>query len=223
MADIARRIAHEIKNPLTPIQLSAERLQARYGRDADGDQDIFKQCTDTIIRQVEDIGNMVDEFASFARMPAARWMLSILLTLFQKPCCSGRASHITYSVGDVPQVNLVGDRRLISQALTNILKNAQEAVRLANGEKLIVLEVYERRGEVVLSISDTGVGWPKTNRYELLEPYNTSRDEGTGLGLSIVKKIVDDHGGKLVVSDAPRASGGTGAMIQVVLPLQPQR
>ncbi len=223
-ADIARRIAHEIKNPLTPIQLSAERLQARYGRDADDDRDIFKQCTDTIIRQVEDIGNMVDEFASFARMPAARMDGVNLADVISETVLLQRVAHrdITYAVGDVPEVNLVGDRRLISQALTNILKNAEEAVRRADGEKRISLEVEERSGEVVMSVSDTGVGWPKTNRYELLEPYNTSREEGTGLGLSIVKKIVDDHGGKLVLSDAPWcASGGTGAMLQVVLPLQP--
>ena len=135
-----------------------------------------------------------------------------------------RVAHgdITYAVGDVPKVNLVGDRRLISQALTNILKNAEEAVRRGDGEKRISLEVEERSGEVVISVSDTGVGWPKTNRYELLEPYNTSREEGTGLGLSIVKKIVDDHEGKLVLSDAPWCvSGRTGAMLQVVLPLQP--
>ena len=223
-SDIARRIAHEIKNPLTPIQLSAERLQARYGQAAHDDQDIFKQCTDTIIRQVEDIGNMVDEFASFARMPAARMDGVNLADVISETVLLQRVANadIDYSVSEVPEVNLVGDRRLISQALTNILKNAEEAVRGGNGEKRISVTVEESEGQVVLSISDSGIGWPKKNRYDLLEPYNTSREEGTGLGLSIVKKIVDDHGGKLVLSDAPWcASGGSGAMLQVVLPLRP--
>ena len=117
----------------------------------------------------------------------------------------------------------MADRRLLGQALTNILKNAEEAVRRADGERRIVVEVEAGEGDVTLSISDTGVGWPEQNRYDLLEPYNTSRDEGTGLGLSIVKKIIDDHGGKLVLSDAPWcASGGTGARLQMVLPLQPR-
>jgi two-component system nitrogen regulation sensor histidine kinase NtrY len=222
-SDIARRIAHEIKNPLTPIQLSAERLQARYGKGANDEKDIFKQCTDTIIRQVEDIGNMVDEFASFARMPTARMEEVNLADIISEAVLLQRVAHrdISYSVSDVPDVNLVGDRRLISQALTNILKNAEEAVRLADNEKRISVTVEESDGQVVLSVSDSGVGWPEKNRYDLLEPYNTSREEGTGLGLSIVKKIVDDHGGKLVLSDAPWcASGGSGAMLQVVLPLQ---
>lgn len=222
-SDIARRIAHEIKNPLTPIQLSAERLQARYGESTDDNQDVFRQCTETIIRQVEDIGKMVDEFASFARMPAARMAKVNLADVISETVLLQRVAHrdINYSVGEVPEVNLVGDRRLISQLMTNILKNAEEAVRCGNGEKRIEVSVGESDGEVTLSISDTGIGWPKKNRYDLLEPYNTSRKEGTGLGLSIVKKIIDDHGGKLVLSDAPWcASGGTGAMLQVVLPLQ---
>ena len=166
---------------------------------------------------------MVDEFASFARMPAARMDGVNLADVISEAVLLQRVANadIDYSVSDVPEVNLVGDRRLISQALTNILKNAEEAVRGGNGEKRISVTVEESEGQVVLSISDSGIGWPKKNRYDLLEPYNTSREEGTGLGLSIVK-IVDDHGGKLVLSDAPWcASGGSGAMLQVVLPLRP--
>ena len=227
-SDIARRIAHEIKNPLTPIQLSAERLQSRYGkagqRPDEEDDNIFRQCTETIIRQVEDIGKMVDEFASFARMPSARMDKVNLADVISETVLLQRVAHgdINYSVGRVPDVNLVGDRRLIAQALTNILKNAEEAIRRTDGEKRIEVLVEQRDGEVSLAVADSGPGWPRENRYDLLEPYNTSREQGTGLGLSIVKKIVDDHGGQLILSDAPWcASGGTGAMLQMVLPLQP--
>ena len=223
-ADIAQRIAHEIKNPLTPIQLSAERLQARYGKNGREVDDVFRQCTETIVRQVEDIGSMVDEFASFARMPSARMThINLADTIFETLLLH-RVAHndIEYVVGDVPEINMIGDRRLIAQSLTNALKNAAEAVRSVKGEKRIELMVTLDEYEVSLSVSDTGKGWPKENRYDLLEPYKTSRDEGTGLGLSIVKKIIDDHRGRLILSDAPWcASGGTGAMLQMVFPLRP--
>jgi two-component system nitrogen regulation sensor histidine kinase NtrY len=223
-ADIAQRIAHEIKNPLTPIQLSAERLQARYGKNGREVDDVFRQCTETIVRQVEDIGSMVDEFASFARMPSARMThINLADTIFETLLLH-RVAHndIEYVVGDVPEINMIGDRRLIAQSLTNALKNAAEAVRSVKGEKRIELMVTLDEYEVSLSVSDTGKGWPKENRYDLLEPYKTSRDEGTGLGLSIVKKIIDDHRGRLILSDAPWcASGGTGAMLQMVFPFRP--
>ena len=223
-ADIAQRIAHEIKNPLTPIQLSAERLQSRYGENAKQVDDVFRQCTETIIRQVEDIGSMVDEFAAFARMPSARMAKVNLADTVSEALLLQRIAHsdIEYVVGEVPDVEMIGDRRLIAQSLTNAFKNAAEALRSVEGEKRIEFMVRATQSEVTLSISDTGKGWPKENRYDLLEPYKTSRDEGTGLGLSIVKKIVDDHRGKLILSDAPWcASGGTGAMLQMVFPLQP--
>lgn len=223
-ADIAQRIAHEIKNPLTPIQLSAERLQARYGKNRKEVDDIFRQCTETIVRQVEDIGSMVDEFAAFARMPSARMANINLADTISEALLLQRVAHrdIEYVLSDVPDIEMIADRRLISQSLTNALKNAAEAVRLVDGEKRIELMVSASDREVNLSISDTGKGWPEENRYDLLEPYKTSRDEGTGLGLSIVKKIIDDHRGKLILSDAPWcASGGTGAMLQMVFPLRP--
>ena len=120
---------------------------------------------------------MVDEFASFARMPAARMDGVNLADVISEAVLLQRVANadIDYSVSEVPEVNLVGDRRLISQALTNILKNAEEAVRGGNGEKRISVTVEESEGQVVLSISDSGIGWPKKNRYDLLEPYNTSR------------------------------------------------
>jgi len=223
-ADIAQRIAHEIKNPLTPIQLSAERLQTRYVKNGKEIDDIFRQCTDTIVRQVEDIGSMVDEFAAFARMPSARMTSLRLANTVSEAILLQRIAYsdIEYVVGDLPDIDMIGDRRLISQSLTNVLKNAAEAMRAVDGERRIELMVSVNETEVTLSVSDTGKGWPKENRYDLLEPYKTSRDEGTGLGLSIVKKIVDDHRGKLILNDAPWcASGGTGAMLQMVFPLQP--
>ena len=222
-ADIARRIAHEIKNPLTPIQLSAERLQAKFGNDLGDDKDIFRQCTETIIRQVEDIGQMVDEFASFARMPEAAMAEFDLADTVSKAVLLQRVanSDISYHVGDIPALNVSGDRRLISQALTNVLKNAEEAVRRHGGDKQIDISVSQEDNEIVLAVSDTGDGWPKKDRYAVLEPYHTAREGGTGLGLSIVKKIIEDHNGRLVLTDAPRcASGGTGASLQMHLPLQ---
>ncbi len=222
-ADIARRIAHEIKNPLTPIQLSAERLQAKFGDMADEQSDVFRQCTDTIIRQVEDIGRMVDEFASFARMPEASMATFDLSDTVSQALLLQRVanSDIEYKVSDVPQIPVSGDRRLISQALTNVLKNAEESVRRQNGEKRIELDVSQNDEQIVITISDTGIGWPKKDRYAVLEPYHTAREDGTGLGLSIVKKIIDDHNGRLVLTDAPWCtSGGTGASLQMHLPLQ---
>ncbi len=222
-ADIARRIAHEIKNPLTPIQLSAERLQAKFGDVADEQGAIFRQCTDTIIRQVEDIGRMVDEFASFARMPEASMAAFDLPDAVSQAVLLQRVanSDIDYKVSQVPQISVSGDRRLISQALTNVLKNAEESVRRQNGEKRIELDVSQNDEQIVITISDTGIGWPKKDRYAVLEPYHTAREGGTGLGLSIVKKIIDDHNGRLVLTDAPWCtSGGTGASLQMHLPLQ---
>ena len=222
-ADIARRIAHEIKNPLTPIQLSAERLQSKFGDLAQGQDDIFRKCTDTIIRQVEDIGRMVDEFASFARMPAASMASFDLADTISQAVLLQRVANrdIVYHIEKVPALNISGDRRLISQALTNILKNAEEAMRLVDSEKRIDLSVTSADGNAVITIDDSGPGWPKQDRYAVLEPYHTARDDGTGLGLSIVKKIIEDHNGRLILSDAPRcASGGTGARLQMYLPLQ---
>lgn len=225
-ADIARRIAHEIKNPLTPIQLSAERLQAKFGDLAEEQSDIFRQCTDTIIRQVEDIGRMVDEFASFARMPEASMASFDLADTVSQAVLLQRVanSDIEYSVTGVDHISVSGDRRLISQALTNVLKNAEESVRRENGEKRIELAVAHGDGELVITISDSGTGWPKKDRYAVLEPYHTDREGGTGLGLSIVKKIIDDHNGRLVLTDAPWcASGGTGASLHMHLPMQEKK
>lgn len=217
-SDIARRIAHEIKNPLTPIQLSAERLQSKFGAHYDQEDAAFRQCTETIIRQVEDIGRMVDEFSSFARMPSVVMGEFDLADTISQVLLMQRVSapDIQFvSNVDTPLV-MQGDGRLIAQALVNIIKNASEAMSGMEGEKRLEVEAHKTKQNIVLRVSDTGPGWPDENRYALLEPYNTSRAAGTGLGLSIVKKVLDDHGGKLVLKDAPWcAEGKSGATVQL--------
>lgn len=217
-SDIARRIAHEIKNPLTPIQLSAERLQAKFGDAVDEADDVFRQCTDTIIRQVEDIGRMVDEFASFARMPTAVMQDFDVTDIIAQVVLMQRVANpsIKYATTFNGPIMMNGDRRLISQALINIVKNAAEAMAALDGDMRLEITAERTRHHVRLSVSDTGPGWPDEERYALLEPYHTSRDAGTGLGLSIVKKVVDDHGGKLILKDAPWcADGKSGATVQL--------
>ena len=218
-SDIARRIAHEIKNPLTPIQLSAERLQSKYGKQIAEDDSAFHQCTDTIIRQVEDIGRMVDEFASFARMPSAVMSEFNVTDVIAQTVLLQRVAtpDIDFETKADGPLLMYGDGRLISQALINIVKNAAEAVGgVAHDDKRVVISAMQDKHKLVLSVSDSGPGWPEEDRYALLEPYNTSRAAGTGLGLSIVKKVVDDHGGKLVLKDAPWcADGKTGATVQL--------
>ena len=227
-SDIARRIAHEIKNPLTPIQLSAERLQSKYGEHIEDASGVFRQCTDTIIRQVGDIGNMVDEFAAFARMPEVVFKRFDAADVVSHAVFLQRVAHpnVHYVFETRGELFMFGDPRQLSQALTNILKNADESLsRCAEGTAEGRIEVSVEDGEDVrVTVSDTGPGWPKDNRYALLEPYNTSRQQGTGLGLSIVKKVMDDHGGQLILEDAPWcASGGSGATIVLVFPQQQEK
>ena len=215
-ADIARRIAHEIKNPLTPIQLSAERLKRRYGPKIDGDDATFGECTDTIIRHVGDIGQMVDEFSAFARMPAPVMKADNLSDTVKQAVFLQRTAypHIAFDC-DVPPtpVQAKFDGRLIGQALTNILKNGIEAIEAKHkgnpvkeaGHMKIVLEDYG--DELEIRVADNGVGLPETDRDRITEPYVTTREKGTGLGLAIVKKILEDHGGVLNLEDRP--DGGT--------------
>lgn len=232
-ADIARRIAHEIKNPLTPIQLSAERLQRKYGAHVEKDPEVFEQCTSTIVRQVEDLGRMVDEFSSFARMPSAVFAPEDVSALARDAVFMQRvaAPHVEFVLeGADDPIKVECDRRLVGQALTNIIKNAVEAVDTwheqsprtddAQETKDRIVVSLDNSGEmVVLSVSDTGIGLPRSERYRLLEPYVTRREKGTGLGLAIVKKIMEDHAGSLVLEDAPWvATGGHGASIKLVLP-----
>lgn len=222
-ADVARRIAHEIKNPLTPIQLSAERIRRKYGDSITGDREVFDRCTDTIIRQVEDIGRMVDEFSDFARMPKPVMEKSDLREIAREAVFLFQVSHpeITFEI-DVPAKPLFMncDRRLMSQAVTNLVKNAGEAIEADSGIRgIIVTRVRSRAGRVIIEVIDNGKGLPKENRNRLIEPYMTTREKGTGLGLAIVQKITEQHGGRLQLRDAPKRNGqGGGACVRIDFP-----
>ncbi|MGB6118850.1 MAG: PAS domain-containing sensor histidine kinase [Mesorhizobium sp.] len=225
-ADVARRIAHEIKNPLTPIQLSAERIRRRFGKVIVEDREIFDQCTDTIIRQVGDIGRMVDEFSSFARMPKPAMQLMDLREPLREASFLVEVSRSDIAFermfGDEPLMGTF-DSRLLGQAVGNVIKNAAEAIEgaeLEDGEKGVIrIRVLKGRGAYAVDVIDNGKGLPRENRQRLLEPYMTTREKGTGLGLAIVKKIVEDHGGRLELHDAPADFfGGRGAMIRMILP-----
>ena len=224
-ADIARRIAHEIKNPLTPIQLSAERLKRKYALEVKSDPEVFKQCTDTIIRQVGDIGRLIDEFSSFARMPAPVFREENLSELARQALFLQKVANpnITYRVEapDLP-VNVHCDSRQIAQVMTNLLLNATQAITerpatdgLPPGE--IVVRVTTEADGALLEVLDNGKGLPHGDRARLTEPYFTTREKGTGLGLAIVARVLDDHGGRLTLDD--RAGGG--ACVGLHLPADP--
>ncbi len=214
--DVARRIAHEIKNPLTPIQLSAERLRRKYRKLVGDDVETFDRCTETIIRQVGDIGRMVDEFSAFARMPAPRIAPERPAELLREAVFAQRVALADVPVTLVeplPAVTLDCDGRMVGQALTNLLKNAGEAVmsrRAAGGrgdggiQAALELDAHH----LTFVIEDDGVGLPPARERErLTEPYVTTREKGTGLGLAIVKKILEDHGGELRLGEAVELSG----------------
>jgi two-component system nitrogen regulation sensor histidine kinase NtrY len=229
-ADVARRIAHEIKNPLTPIQLSAERLKRKYAGEVSSDPDVFTQCTDTIIRQVGDIGRMVDEFSSFARMPAPVIRNEEAQELVRHAVFLQRVAQpqIAFEVtAPVEPIIFDCDGRLVSQALINVLKNAAEAIaaRIVSGDSTpgrIAIQLSVRGGRVIISVRDNGVGLPAENRHRLTEPYVTTRAKGTGLGLAIVRKILEDHGGELLLEDAAKDATGesTGAAVRMIFPLR---
>ncbi len=222
-ADVARRIAHEIKNPLTPIQLSAERIRRKYGDSITGDREVFDRCTDTIIRQVEDIGRMVDEFSDFARMPKPVMEKSDLREIAREAVFLFQVSHpeISFEL-DLPSKPLTMncDRRLMSQAITNLVKNASEAIESGTGVRgEIITRIRTRVGRVIIEVIDNGKGLPKENRNRLVEPYMTTREKGTGLGLAIVQKITEQHGGRLQLRDAPKRNGhGGGACVRIDFP-----
>ncbi|MGG5818837.1 ATP-binding protein [Falsiroseomonas sp. HW251] len=223
-ADVARRIAHEIKNPLTPIQLSAERLKRKYLKEIGTDPDTFRSLTDTIVRQVGDIGRMVDEFSAFARMPQPVIRPENLGTVLREALVLQQAAHpeIAYEVAipdPAPHVPL--DRRLIGQALTNLLQNAADAIAMRprgadEGGGRIAIRLEEAGEDWAVVVEDDGLGLPAgEERARLTEPYVTHKAKGTGLGLAIVKKIMEDHGGRLALED--RAEG-PGARAVLILP-----
>jgi len=210
-ADIARRIAHEIKNPLTPIQLSAERLRRKYGSVITEDKAVFEQCTSTIVRQVDDIRRMVDEFSRFARMPKPVIAPEDVADTVRQVVFLMRVGNadIDFDVDIAEDPMPAGfDRRLISQGLTNIIKNATEAIAAVPpadlGRGRIRVEVKRAGPAITIDVVDNGVGLPRENRSRLLEPYVTTREKGTGLGLAFVRDIARDHGGAVEVT----SSGG---------------
>jgi two-component system nitrogen regulation sensor histidine kinase NtrY len=218
-ADVARRIAHEIKNPLTPIQLSAERLKRRFAREITTDIEGFTQCADTIVRHVGDIGRMVDEFSTFARMPAPAMRDESLERIVREAMVLQRVAKpdIDWTVEiETAGLRAVCDRRLIGQALTNLLQNAADGVAMREGAKHVTLRLSAKDGQAVLSVIDDGIGLPETDRARLTEPYVTHKPKGTGLGLAIVRKIMEDHRGGLELDNAP---AGHGAMVSLILPL----
>jgi len=231
-ADVARRIAHEIKNPLTPIQLSAERLRRKFGKQVTDDRDLFETLTQTIERQTGQIKSMVDEFASFARMPQPVMADQDLRLAVQEPAVLFREGHkdvaFTLSIPEQP-VRARFDLRLISQAVTNLIKNAAEAIesygeaqgRPADYKSAIEVRVLPAEDRVAIEVIDNGIGLPKQNRAKLLEPYVTTRAKGTGLGLAIVQKVVEQHGGTLTLEDAPLTETRTrGALVRMTLPIK---
>ncbi len=223
--DVARRIAHEIKNPLTPIQLSAERLQRKYGAEVTSDPETFERCTATILRQVNDIGRMVDEFSSFARMPTPMMAFSDMAESTRDVVFAQRLAspdiRVDLEGADTP-VGLVCDERLIAQTLTNLIRNACDGVnarRARDGEPKegrVLVRLRDVEYGVQFEVSDNGIGFPEQGRDRLIEPYVTTRSKGTGLGLAIVARIVEDHGGILELHDAP--APGPGALVRFVLP-----
>jgi two-component system nitrogen regulation sensor histidine kinase NtrY len=231
-ADVARRIAHEIKNPLTPIQLSAERLRRKYGKMITEDVETFERCTDTIIRQVGDVTRMVDEFSAFARSPKPQMeehdIRDVVRAAVLDRQMAGADIAFDTKVGKEPIV-VTCDRRLISQAVINLVKNAQEAIQ-AYAESAdrepgwagrIETNVRRNANRVDIEVIDNGPGLPKHNRSKLLEPYVTTKGrKGTGLGLAIVQKSVEQHNGSLSLEDAPPAPGRThGALMRISLPV----
>ncbi|MBL4873018.1 MAG: PAS domain-containing sensor histidine kinase [Rhodobacteraceae bacterium] len=225
--DVARRIAHEIKNPLTPIQLSAERIRRKFGPLVGDQQESLQQYSDVIIRQTNDLRRIVDEFSKFGRMPEAKKKPANILEILRSVVLLQNEADSNISVTlaapeDVPKIML--DETLISQAFTNLVKNAREAVSAKSGavegfdgQVQVVLDLED--DAVTIQIQDNGVGFPP-QRARLFEPYVTNRDSGTGLGLSIVRKIVEEHDGRLELLDAPVFEGNKhrGAEVKMTLP-----
>lgn len=223
--DVARRIAHEIRNPLTPIHLAAERLNRRYSKLINEDDSVFKRSLDTITRQAEDIGRMVDEFSNFARMPKPeirpfdfKDMISDIL-FSQRMVTPDLKLEINT---ELDQMTYYGDERLLGQAFGNLVKNAAEAITGMPEEMEIVgqIKLTLTRSEdwVRITIDDNGPGFPEESRERLLEPYVTTRERGTGLGLAIVNRIIMDHGGSITLKK--RSDGQRGARVQVALPIE---
>lgn len=215
-ADVARRIAHEIKNPLTPIQLAAERLQRRYGREIQDEGGTFERLVSTIVRQVSDIRRMIDEFSSFARMPKPIFRLENLSEVARQSAFLHEVAHpaIEFVVNDPGGPHMiVCDRRQLSQAMTNLIKNAVEAIEARAGDGgsgHIHVDLTQDEQRLTVIVADDGIGLP-AERDRLTEPYMTTRAKGTGLGLAIVRRIVEEHQATMIFADRP----GGGTIVQL--------
>jgi two-component system nitrogen regulation sensor histidine kinase NtrY len=227
--DVARRIAHEIKNPLTPIQLSAERIKRKFGKLVGDEKDSLEQLTGVIVRQTEDLRHIVNEFSKFARMPQPQRKPVDLLPLVSNAVLLQDSNTDLKIVSDLPEegIQALVDETMISQALINLIKNAGEAIETLYEKGAPDGHVPEVRvkmrtndDQVMIRISDNGIGLPE-DRGRLFEPYVTTREKGTGLGLPIVKKIIEEHGGTLQLLDAEPFTEGArvGACAEILLPL----
>jgi two-component system nitrogen regulation sensor histidine kinase NtrY len=221
-SDVARRVAHEIKNPLTPIQLSTERLRKKYLPQILTDSENYTKYLDTITRHIGDIGRIVEEFVAFARMPAPSMATEDVTDIIRKAVFSEQTAHtdIMYHL-QLPDnsISVLCDERQISRVLLNVLKNAAEALEAADRTNAaITIKCFTEAGYCKLRISDNGPGFPPDKMSRLMEPYMTTRAKGTGLGLAIVKKIIDEHKGQLMLENMPEG----GACVMINLPLTNQ-
>jgi len=216
-ADVARRIAHEIKNPLTPITLSAERLRKKFGAEITSDREGYDRYLDTIARHVKDIGRMVEEFVSFARMPTPTMREENLVLLVKKTVFSEQTVHpeVKY-IQTLPEekVHIRCDEGQLRQMFTNLMKNAAEALEHNAGTKEIRITLTHNETEVTVVVSDNGPGFPPNQMAQLMEPYVTTRAKGTGLGLAIVKRTMEEHRGTIELSNHPEG----GAVVTLTFP-----
>jgi len=224
-ADVARRIAHEIKNPLTPIHLSAERLKRKYLPQIHDDPETFEKCTDIIIRQVNEIGHMVNEFSAYARMPMATKQPENIVDVCQDALVLQRHAYPDIRFGfsaSEPVIRSNCDRSQLTQVITNLLQNAIDSIherqQQTPGEGHVKLVVEQKGENVAISVEDNGIGLPEKGRDQLLEPYVTTKKKGSGLGLAIVKKIMEDHAGSVLLEDSVRQDTEYGAKVTIVFP-----
>ncbi len=224
-ADVARRIAHEIKNPLTPIQLSAERLRRRYLPQIKDDPETFEKCTETIIRQVNDIGHMVSEFSAYARMPVPNKKIENVVEVCQDALILQRQAHPDIGFGFIAGETVINanvDRAQLTQVLTNLLNNAIDSIHERQqqkpGDGRVKIVVEQKGANISISVEDNGLGLPDKVKDQLTEPYVTTKKKGSGLGLAIVKKIMEDHAGSVVLEDSLFQDVKSGAKAVIVFP-----
>lgn len=224
-ADVARRIAHEIKNPLTPIRLSAERLQRKYLPQITDEPEIFERCTETIIRQVDEIGHMVNEFSAYARMPVAMKRPENIVDVCKDALVLQKHSHTDIRfefTSDEPVIRANCDRSQLTQVITNLLQNAidsiQERQSQKPGEGLVQFNLEQKSNNIYIIIKDNGIGLPEKMREQLMEPYVTTKKKGSGLGLAIVKKIMEEHDGSVVLENSVSQDTVSGVKATIIFP-----